>query len=528
MTIYRVGRTPGEWGWVVRRLNRGIVFGLAAVLLMQTHASALQLVTLNFDSTSLADPADEYVYSPAERVAIKGILEEIYLSDPLDPSGGPFGIKFEILDPLSPPIPFTTSFINFNNGFMGGSAEKLDFRNTDGDDDADVNALGLLKAFDGSAKAGGGTWTLPELTSGPAVVRASANLAAHEFGHAMGLRHHDSFGPIGSGISVSGTAYEPVYLGPGAPNTPFHVMGLASTVALSADNLVTPSWLSERSAMKLTFNVASAVDPEVGVLHDVPALAQPIPFSPVSVANTHLAPPDPYYPDPVDLTPLTEFDGFTGGIIGATLTGAFADDYYSFFATAGMAVTIEAVSKVIFDTDPTRLPDPVDMVIELIDSTLSPVPYPVASPFTVNDDQFESTDSILFDVIIPADGIYYIEVTTSGKPGGDITGEYELYVMGFLPPPPPFLAGDLNEDGFVGVDDLNIVLVNWNLTVTAGDLLSGDPDGNGFVGIDDLNIVLVNWNAGTPPPANAVIPEPATILLMGLSGVAGLARHRHR
>jgi PEP-CTERM motif len=529
MKIFWAGQTRNGSAYQLRggrHLGLECVVAFSAVaFLTAAPASALQMVTLNFDSVSLADPSDEYVYSPAERAAIKDRLDMIFLSDPF---GGPFGITFEVLDPLSPPIPFTTSFINFNNGFMGGAAEKLDFRNTDTDDDADVNALGLLKAFDGSAKAGGGTWTLPELTSSSAVVMATANLAAHEIGHAMGLRHHDSFGPIGTGIAVSGLSYEPAYLGPGATNAGFHVMGLASTVALNADNLLTPSWLSERSAMKLTYNVASAsgaADPEVGVLHGSPATAQPVPFSPVTIANTQLEPPDPYFPDPLDLTPLTEFDGFTGGITGATLDVPFALDYYSFFAPAGMVVTIEAVSKVVADTDPTRIPDPVDMVIELIDSTLSPVPYPVASPFTVNDDQFESTDSILIDVFIPTAGIYYIDVRASGKPGADITGEYELYVMGFIPPPPPFLAGDLNEDGFVGIDDLNIVLANWNDTVTVGSLIDGDPNGDGFVGIADLNIVLGNWNAGTPPPGGAV-PEPTTLALLGFGGVLVVSRRR--
>ena len=52
----------------------------------------------------------------------------------------------------------------------------------------------------------------------------------------------------------------------------------------------------------------------------------------------------------------------------------------------------------------------------------------------------------------------------------------------------------------VGIDDLNIVLSNWNLAVPPGDPLA-DPSGDGFVGIDDLNVVLGNWNAGTPPVA---------------------------
>ena len=66
------------------------------------------------------------------------------------------------------------------------------------------------------------------------------------------------------------------------------------------------------------------------------------------------------------------------------------------------------------------------------------------------------------------------------------------------------LTGDLDGDGFVGINDLNVVLSNWNLNVTQGDLLLGDPSDDGFVGIDDLNIVLSNWNAGTPPTASEI------------------------
>jgi endonuclease I len=86
------------------------------------------------------------------------------------------------------------------------------------------------------------------------------------------------------------------------------------------------------------------------------------------------------------------------------------------------------------------------------------------------------------------------------------------------------LDGDLNGDGFVGVDDLNIVLINWNQNVTPGDLGAGDATGEGFVGVDDLNIVLVNWNNGTPPADGGAIPEPGTLALLGLGAVAGLRR----
>jgi hypothetical protein len=80
------------------------------------------------------------------------------------------------------------------------------------------------------------------------------------------------------------------------------------------------------------------------------------------------------------------------------------------------------------------------------------------------------------------------------------------------------LLGDLNSDGFVGIDDLNTVLTNWNQNIPPGDPLA-DPTADGFVGIDDLNTVLANWNAGTPPGADAHpqeltnVPEPASLLI---------------
>jgi len=59
--------------------------------------------------------------------------------------------------------------------------------------------------------------------------------------------------------------------------------------------------------------------------------------------------------------------------------------------------------------------------------------------------------------------------------------------------------GDLDGDLFVGINDLNIVLLNWNQNVVIpGDLTFGDLDGDGFIGVGDLNIVLLNWNVNVP------------------------------
>ena len=84
------------------------------------------------------------------------------------------------------------------------------------------------------------------------------------------------------------------------------------------------------------------------------------------------------------------------------------------------------------------------------------------------------------------------------------------------------LGGDLNFDGFVGVDDLNTVLSFWNQSVTPGDRAAGDPSGDGFVGVDDLGLVLVNWNSGLPP-------RPTVPVFMDLPGDAngdGFCRDR--
>jgi rhamnogalacturonan endolyase len=91
------------------------------------------------------------------------------------------------------------------------------------------------------------------------------------------------------------------------------------------------------------------------------------------------------------------------------------------------------------------------------------------------------------------------------------------------------LTGDLNGDGFVGIEDLNLVLGHWNQVVTAGHPLWGDPSGDGFVGIEDLNYVLGNWNSETPPSADSLanVPEPHSLLTLGTVMLfGGLSRRR--
>ena len=115
---------------------------------------------------------------------------------------------------------------------------------------------------------------------------------------------------------------------------------------------------------------------------------------------------------------------------------------------------------------------------------------------------------------------------------GDIMGSTTIaavlpWILDIITPNP--IEGDLDGDGFVGIDDLNIVLSLWNFNVVPGDLGLGDPSGDGFVGIEDLNIVLGNWNAGTPPQAgdlNGRVPEPGTLAALVVVGAGALIRRK--
>ncbi|MFI4861092.1 MAG: choice-of-anchor tandem repeat NxxGxxAF-containing protein [Phycisphaerales bacterium JB063] len=98
-------------------------------------------------------------------------------------------------------------------------------------------------------------------------------------------------------------------------------------------------------------------------------------------------------------------------------------------------------------------------------------------------------------------------------------GSSGLFVVNTL----DFLAGDLNGDGFVGVEDLDILLANWGSSVPTSNLTLGDASGDGFVNQVDLDIVLNHWGDGVPP---ANVPEPGGAALLTLGTLALLRRRR--
>jgi YVTN family beta-propeller protein len=121
-------------------------------------------------------------------------------------------------------------------------------------------------------------------------------------------------------------------------------------------------------------------------------------------------------------------------------------------------------------------------------------------------------DQGFLSVVDPATMLAITTVEVGGNPQGlALTTQRTL-----------FLPGDLNGDGRVGSEDLDIVRANWGAGVDAGCLSCGDPSGDGIVGSADLDLVRSNWGR----TLRTAVPEPGTVVL-GFVGAIALLRRRN-
>jgi hypothetical protein len=85
------------------------------------------------------------------------------------------------------------------------------------------------------------------------------------------------------------------------------------------------------------------------------------------------------------------------------------------------------------------------------------------------------------------------------------------------------LPGDANADGKVDINDLTKVLTSYNLSGKAwGD---GDFNNDGKVDINDLTIVLAHYNQslGSSAAGLSAMPEPSSLILLGIGAIGLLA-----
>ncbi len=88
------------------------------------------------------------------------------------------------------------------------------------------------------------------------------------------------------------------------------------------------------------------------------------------------------------------------------------------------------------------------------------------------------------------------------------------------------VTGDANGDLVVGVEDLDLVLAQWETPVAAGDSSLGDLDGDGWVGQSDLGLVLAGW--GVDLQADPSVPEPGSLIMFGGLAVVLSRRQSNR
>jgi hypothetical protein len=89
--------------------------------------------------------------------------------------------------------------------------------------------------------------------------------------------------------------------------------------------------------------------------------------------------------------------------------------------------------------------------------------------------------------------------------------------------------GDANVDGIVDVGDLGILAANWQLGSDPNDRMPtwGKADFNldGVVDVGDLGILAANWSDNVYE-LPAAVPEPTTMSLLALAGLAAVRRKR--
>ncbi|QBY05901.1 hypothetical protein E2K93_16700 [Thalassotalea sp. HSM 43] len=236
--------------------------------------NSTQVVFLNFEQSSdtfeaitfnpgVPETFNSHIYTQQERDAVQANIESRYQGfnmsfTQVEPSEGEYStLNFECRD--SDGI-----CIDFGGGILFGRAQSIDIRNSLRDDSAfvDANLWQVLVQVDPSGAFFSRISGI-EIIDGDvqgalstAIVNQASNTGAHELGHNLGLRHHDSFGAPGDGVTPGTGDFFPVFDGPLVALESFdHTMASGASVGTGfTDSTVDLRFFSERSALKLAAN----------------------------------------------------------------------------------------------------------------------------------------------------------------------------------------------------------------------------------------------------------------------------------
>lgn len=365
---------------------------------------------------------NDYFYTEEDKSIVKERLEADYAPYNIDfvleePTEGDFvTLQFNSNDD---PCMGTAGVCGPGQGILFGSAGEIDFGNDNRSIVAinDANLWPYLNAVDVQFGRPEGTFiednalidVIGARTDGPdavtpaeaariAVLNQTANTGAHELGHGLGLRHYDSWGPVGGGLPSTGavepTAFAPAYQGPSdADETILHTMssGASSGLPLS-QSANADRFLSERSAIKLAINERGRF------ITDDQANSGKSALKKLQVVN-----------------PILEGDNADGRIdvrnivVEGRIDELDEVDTMTFDGKAGQIFNAEFISDVegFFFPDWDRVIGTLTLYLQEPNGTLTEVAR--------NEGEFESFDAFLLDAELPENGTYVLHAAAPNE-----------------------------------------------------------------------------------------------------------------
>ena len=229
-----------------------------------------------------------------------------------------------------------------------------------------------------------------------AVMNQTANTGAHELGHTVGLRHHDSFGAPGDGLPTTGVPgpgdFVPVFPGPSnASETVLHLMASGASVGLPIQNSSSADrFFGEREAVKLAINERGRFFDED--FFNRRRVNKSVKLLPLRVPNTVVE----------GVNAGSRFLDVKQAVIEGRIAEEGEIDRYKFRGRAGEFMNLEIISFTDFTLEDTLFFS--EMRVFKVENDGSETL--VASNFL----PAESIDPLIVDFELPSSGDYVIEV----------------------------------------------------------------------------------------------------------------------